>query len=98
MTRKNFITMLTFLPLAMMAREATITSPNGKLAVTINDEGGRPTYAISLEGQQMLQPSALGFKADFGDFTQGLSITATKTGTAEEEYEMRQAKQSKHQI
>ena len=95
MTRKNFITMLTFLPLAMMAREATITSPNGKLAVTINDEGGRPTYAISLEGQQMLQPSALGFKADFGDFTQGLSITATKTGTAEEEYEMRQAKQSK---
>lgn len=79
----------------MMAREETITSPNGKLAVTINDEGGRPTYSITLDNQKMLQPSFIGFKADFGDFTQGLSITAVETGTVENAYDMRQVKQSK---
>ena len=78
-----------------MAREATVTSPNGKLVVTINDEGQQATYAVTLDGHQMLLPSALGFKANFGDFTQKLTITGTKTTHADRTYEMRQVKQSK---
>ncbi len=76
------------------AREATIASPSGKLTVAVNDEGGRATYAITLEGKPMVLPSALGFKADFGDFTQGLKITSTKAEQVDKCYEMRQAKQS----
>ena len=77
------------------AREVTIASPNGKLVVTVSDEGGKATYAIALNGQQMLLPSALGFKADMGDFTQGLKITNTKSAHVDRSYEMHQVKQSK---
>ena len=86
--------LLMLTPMAVMAREATVTSPDGKLQVTINDNGGRATYAVTLDGQPMLLPSALGFKADFGDFTQGLKITNTKAGQIDRCYEMRQVKQS----
>ena len=37
----------------------------------------------------------MGFKADFGDFTQSLKITDTKTSKVDRTYEMRQVKQSK---
>ena len=86
--------LLMLTPMAVFAREATVTSPDGKLQVTINDNGGRATYAVTLDGQPMLLPSALGFKADFGDFTQGLKITNTKAGQIDRCYEMRQVKQS----
>ena len=94
MKLQSLIPLLLLAPLSMQAREATVTSPGGKLSVTVSDQGGRATYAVSLDGQQVLQPSALGFKADFGDFTQGLSITHTKEGKAEDSYVMRQVKQS----
>ena len=84
---------LLVLPFTAMSREATMASPNGKLVVTVSDEGGRPTYAVTLEGQPMLLPSALGFKADFGDFTDGLKMTETKASQVDKCYEMRQAKQ-----
>ena len=86
--------LLATLPFVAVAREASIASPNGKLVVTVNDEGGRPTYSVSLDGVQMLQPSALGFEADFADFTQGLKIVGTKAEQVEKCYEMRQTKQS----
>ena len=82
------------LPMMASAREVTVASPNGKLVVTVSDEGGKATYAVALNGQQMLMPSALGFKADMGDFTQGLKITNTKSAHVDRSYEMRQVKQS----
>ena len=86
--------LLALLPALCMAKEATVASPNEKLVVTVSDEGGRATYTVALDGQTVLLPSALGFKADFGDFTQGLAITETKTGSTSETYQMRQVKQS----
>ncbi|MCR4915774.1 MAG: glycoside hydrolase family 97 protein [Prevotella sp.] len=94
-TRMLMIACLAFItPSLGMAREASITSPNGKLTVTINDDGGKTRYAVSLEGKQMLMPSDLGFKANFGDFTQGLKIVSTKAEQVDKCYEMRQVKQS----
>ncbi|MBO4462822.1 MAG: glycoside hydrolase family 97 catalytic domain-containing protein [Prevotella sp.] len=93
-SKKTMAWLLMLTPMAVFAREATVTSPDGKLQVTINDNGGRATYAVTLDGQPMLLPSALGFKADFGDFTQGLKITNTKAGQIDRCYEMRQVKQS----
>ena len=87
--------MALMLPMMASAREVTVASPNGKLVVTVSDEGGKATYAVALNGQQMLMPSALGFKADMGDFTQGLKITNTKSAHVDRSYEMRQVKQSK---
>ena len=82
------------LSLAASAREATVSSPDGKLLVTVSDEGASAVYSISLEGQPVLLPSALGFKADFGDFTKKLKIVNTSATQADREYDMRQVKQS----
>ena len=44
----------------VFAREATVSSPNGKLLVSVTDDGQKPTYTVTLDGRQMLLPSALG--------------------------------------
>ena len=86
--------LLSLLPLLSHARQETVCSPNGQLVVTINDDGGHATYAVSLDSQPVILPSALGFKADFGDFTQGLTITSATQKQHQEDYQMWQAKQS----
>jgi len=91
---KKLLIPLMLLPLAVMAREATVASPNGKLVVTVSDHDGLPTYSVALDGQQMLLPSALGLKADFADFTRQMKITATSAQPIDRTYEMRQTKQS----
>jgi len=95
MKKKLLFYFIAFLPYNAMAREVTVASPNGSIVVTVNDDGGRASYAVSLNGQAVIMPSALGFKADFGDFTEGLSIVDTKAERIDKRYEMRQAKQSK---
>ena len=82
------------LPVMASAREVNIASPNGQLVVTVSDQGGKATYAVTFNGREMLLPSALGFKADMGDFTQGLTIKNTATAHVDRTYTMRQVKQS----
>ena len=92
--KKGLLCLALMLPMMASAREVTIASPNGKLVVTVSDEGGKATYAVALNGKQMLLPSALGFKTDMGDFTKELKITNTKSAHVDRSYEMRQVKQS----
>ena len=92
--RRIMLGLLALLPATLQAREVSMASPNGKLVVTVSDEGGRPTYALTLDGRQVLLPSALGFTANFGDFTEGLKILTTKAEQRDECYEMRQVKHS----
>ena len=97
MTKINKILLmglLSVMPFTVQAREASIASPNGSLVVAISDQGGHATYAVTLEERPMLLPSALGFKANFGDFSQGLHIIGTKAEQVDKRYEMRQVKQS----
>ncbi len=77
-----------------LAVEKTITSPNGKLVVTIDDNGGKPTYTITLDGKQMLTASRLGLKTNVGDFTQGLQLTASRDSAFTNSYTMTRTKQA----
>ena len=86
--------LFTFLPLTASAREDAISSPDGKLVVTVSDDGPCATYSVKYDGRQVLLPSPLGFKADFGDFTQKLRITTSRMGGADRLYQMHQAKRS----
>jgi len=88
--------MLFLAPLSLAAKEAKVASPDGKLVVTIHDDGGKATYDITLNGQPMLKPSQLGFKANIGDFTQGLSILQERKETVSKGYNMWQTKQKHH--
>lgn len=52
-------------------------SPDGKLQVTVKCEGGNPVYIITYNGNQCMKASPLGLNTNIGDFTKGLSLTAT---------------------
>ena len=76
------------------AGDVIVSSPNEKLQVTISDAGGRLYYSVTLDGQQVLQPSALGLKTSIGDFTTQLSILTTNLSPLTSSYEMRGTKAS----
>ena len=85
--------LFTFLPLS--AGDVQVSSPNGQMQVTVSDAGGRLYYTASLNGQQMILPSALGLKTSIGDFTKELSIIHSQLSTVSNAYSMRGTKASK---
>ena len=76
------------------AGDVTVSSPDNKLQVKMSDAGGRLYYTVTLDGQEVIQPSALGLKTSIGDLTKGLSIVDSKTGVIDEHYTMRGTKAS----
>ena len=76
------------------AGDVSVSSPDNKLQVTISDAGGRLYYTATLDGQQMLLPSALGLKTSIGDFTKELSIISSQSSTVSNAYTMRGTKAS----
>ena len=77
-----------------MATDVKVASPDGKLQVTISDEGGKPTYVVNYDGKQMMTPSALGLNTNIGDFTQGLTIKDSKENSIDSKYTMSRTKAS----
>lgn len=76
------------------AEEKTFTSPDGQVQVTINDEGGTPTYSVKYAANDFITSSPLGLHTNIGDYTKNLSITAFDTKKVEDHYDLRNIKQS----
>ena len=73
-----------------------ITSPDGKLVVTVSDMDGRPSYSVSYDNVLFLKPSPLGMIANIGDFSSGMSLEKNvSTNKIDETYELASIKQSK---
>ena len=81
--------------LAATAATNTIASPDGRLTVTIADEAGRISYSVAYDGKPMIVRSALGLKANIGDFSAGLTQLKADTGNIEKAYTMANAKASR---
>ena len=75
------------------ATDQRVASPNGKLVVTISDEGGKPAYTVSYDGHVVLTPSALGLKTNIGDLTQQLTLKSCDSKTISDHYTVRNIKQ-----
>lgn len=71
---KQFLFVLLFClaPAALFGLEKQVAGPDGKLVVTLSDEGGLPTYRVSFNGKPFLLKSPLGLKSNVGDFSQEL--------------------------
>lgn len=93
MTRLLTTLLLLLLTMTVQA-ETIITSPDGRLVVTIGDEGGRLTYSVSYDGRTVLLPSALGLTTDIGDFTRGLTYKACRESRIDRTYTMTRTKAS----
>ena len=76
------------------AGDVSVSSPDGKLQVSVSDAGGRLYYNATLDGQQMLLPSALGMKTSIGDFTRDMSIKNYEVRPKSYDYQMRGTKAS----
>ena len=57
-----------------MAETRSWVTANGRIELTISDNGGLATYDIRYDGVQVMETSRLGFEADFGDFTKYLKM------------------------
>ena len=79
---------------AVTAKDVKMTSPNGKLQVIVNDNNGKATYTVSLEGKTMMAASALGLKTNIGDFTQKMTIEKAETKAIDKQYTMTRTKAS----
>ena len=80
--------------LTAQATEKTFQSPDGSMAVTVSDEGGRPAYQVTLNGTVFIERSPLGVMMNFGDLSQGLTLKDCKTSTFKDEYDLATIKQS----
>lgn len=94
---KFFIVMAMLLGSSVASAEnKQITSPDGKLAVTVSDVDGRPSYSVSYDNVLFLKPSPLGMIANIGDFSSGMSLEKNvSTNKIDETYELASIKQSK---
>lgn len=79
---------------AAPSSEATITSPNGKLTVTIAERFGRVSYSVKYDGQTALRPSQLGLITNVNDLSTGLTMVSHKDSTICEDYTLTRSKQS----
>lgn len=78
------------------AENKQMTSPDGKLVVTVADMDGRPSYSVSYDNVLFLKPSPLGMIANIGDFSSGMSLEKNvSTNKIDETYELASIKKSK---
>lgn len=77
------------------ADDVRVSSPNGSLVVTVSDAEGKLSYTATLDGKQMLAPSALGMQTSLGDLTKELSIVNSQLSVVANSYQMRGTKASK---
>ena len=94
MKRICYFVFLAFMTANVWAEDVKIASPDGKVNVTVTDQGGIPTYMITYDGRVMLKPSRLGLKASIGDFTAGITIKGQKQSRIDQNYEMTRIKTS----
>lgn len=94
---KFFIVMAMLLASSVASAEnKQITSPDGKLVVTVADMDGRPSYSVSYDNVLFLKPSPLGIIANIGEFSSGMSLEKNvSTNKIDETYELASIKKSK---
>ncbi len=93
---KKFLTISVALLFSVLTYADTdsVVSPDGRLKVNINTDGGVIKYDVEYDGKQMLKPSRLGLLTDMGDFTSNLSLKEKKNRQVDETYTMSRTKAS----
>ncbi len=88
------VAVLMLTALTVGATEKRFDSPDGKMTVIVNDEGGKPTYQIVRGGVTFLERSPLGVNTNVADLTTGLTMKECEVRTVNDEYTLKTTKQS----
>ena len=96
--RKLLLPLLLLTTALCSAQEAEVTSPDGQLVVRMGTENGRAYYTVTCAGMTVLQPSRLGFTANYGDFSEGLKLEQWDVEKQAFAYDMTHTKASHVQV
>ena len=88
--KKSVSLLFILLCAAVQAAPVSVTSPDGRLAVTVSDEA---RYSVTLDGKDIIRPSYLGFNSNRGDFTV-TEVTGSQTSRFEGAYKLDRIKKS----
>ena len=77
---------------AVNAKELKVTSPDGRLVVTLNDNRGIPVYSATYDGNEAIKPSRLGLITNVGDFSSGLTFKKSSECKVNDSYSIRNIK------
>lgn len=77
-----------------LAQPITVTGPDTRLKVDLAVNGGIPMYSVSYDGKTILEKSPLGFIANTGNFSQGMSLIGQETSQINKTYTQDRIKRS----
>ncbi|NPD92969.1 glycoside hydrolase family 97 protein [Prevotella sp. PMUR] len=79
-------------PLLGFAAEYLVNSPDGRIAVTVSDDGGRAMYEVKYDDKVFIGKSELGLVTNIGDFSRDLILSNVDRKSISESYELRNIK------
>ena len=94
---KSFIiySALALLPITASAQDASVKSPDGRLAVGIyKHDNGSLKYNVTYDGKEMLLPSPLGFISNIGNYRDSLTLKGSDTSVVDTVYSCDRIKRS----
>lgn len=76
------------------AQQATVSGPDSRLKVNFSVSQGMPMYAVTYDEKTILENSPLGFVANIGDFSKGMSYVGQKAQQIKKTYTQDRIKRS----
>ena len=67
--KKILLPLLLSFPMLMVAEDLNVSSPDGNLKVTLSDNGGKLSYAVTYKEHSIIESSPLGLITNVGDYT-----------------------------
>lgn len=92
MRRVVLVIALLWSTLSAFATEATVSSPDGNMVVTVSDSDGLASYSVTYKGVPYLVNSPLGLVTDVTDLSKGLTLGEVKREEISESYSLRNLK------
>lgn len=79
---------------SVWAQTSTVQSPDKRLQVAVDVNGGKATYSVTYDNKTVLEASPLGLVTNVGDLTTGLNFVDKKENTIRDDYELNRSKVS----
>ena len=92
--RTKLLLLMVLCALGMTAQTKRVTSPDGKMVVTVKVENGKATYGVEYDGVEMVKASRLGVETSIGDYTKHLSVVKSEESVVEKHYDISRTKTS----
>lgn len=92
-----FVTLFAFLHLMLLpaySQQSNVSSPDGKLKVSISLQNREPIYTVTYNNKTMLENSPLGLVTNEGDFSKNMKYITKSEETIQKEYKQDRIKKS----